>query len=492
MAKQQPNLNGIRIIGNHVVKVDGSSISAAEQNDIRSINEIGSRHSVFRQQQLEVALHKFNRGRKNKVTMEQFVSGEGMEPPLTATRMVKIEGKLTEQKVTRSELIAGEMKVAKIKAIEEEKNQAAIKKLEEIQRKRREERAKKNTNHKAPDILQYPSNLNKMMEDDFGGEYQQGFGHYILFFINQSPGPQESAQIIRENKALASKVNSKGDTRNTITNNFTASAVANTKLTNAASRFGQRPERISGRPALTQNSGGAGRPLYGDFISASKRLDTAIALYMPNQVQATYTLNYADEETGMFSTALGEVFKAMTGGKAQIEGPQLNRMAMGMAFKGLEQIAPGATNIMSVQAGRILNQKMELAFKGVGRRKFNFTFTFTPKSAQEATEIDTIIARFKMHSHPEFIPGSSGMMMTIPDTFDIQYMYNDSENSFLNRISTCFLTAISVQYGGDRFTAHTPTANHQGAEGSPPTKTVLTMEFQELETITRERVVEGY
>ena len=70
--------------------------------------------------------------------------------------------------------------------------------------------------------------------------------------------------------------------------------------------------------------------------------------------------------------------------------------------------------------------------------------------------------------------------------------FNDSENSFLNRISTCFLTAISVQYGGDRFTAHTPTANHQGAEGSPPTKTVLTMEFQELETITRERVVEGY
>ena len=172
---QQPNLNGIRMIGNHVVKVDGSSISAAEQNDIRSINEIGSRHSVFRQQRLEVALHKFNKGRKNKVTMEQFVSGEGMEPPLTATRMVKIDGELTEQKITRSELIAGEMKVAKIKAIEEEKNQAAIKKIEDVQRKRREERAKKNTNSKAPDILQYPSNLNEMVGDDYGGEYNQGY-----------------------------------------------------------------------------------------------------------------------------------------------------------------------------------------------------------------------------------------------------------------------------------------------------------------------------
>ena len=59
-------------------------------------------------------------------------------------------------------------------------------------------------------------------------------------------------------------------------------------------------------------------------------------------------------------------------------------------------------------------------------------------------------------------------------------------------ISTCFLTAISVQYGGDRFTAHDTAANHRGAAGSPPTKTILTMEFQELETITRERISEGY
>ena len=65
-------------------------------------------------------------------------------------------------------------------------------------------------------------------------------------------------------------------------------------------------------------------------------------------------------------------------------------------------------------------------------------------------------------------------------------------NSFLNKISTCFLTAINVQYGGDRYTAHAAASNHMGASGSPPTKTILTMEFQELETITRERISEGY
>ena len=213
---------------------------------------------------------------------------------------------------------------------------------------------------------------------------------------------------------------------------------------------------------------------------------------MPNQVQATYNLNYADDEAGAMATGLAEVFRGMSGGRASLTGGQFTRMAQGATLKALETAAPGATNALSVQTGRILNNKMELAFKGIGRRKFNFTFTFTPHSRAEAKVIDTIVTRFKFHSHPEFIKESKGLMMTIPDTFDVHYMYQNSENSFLNKISTCFLTAISVQYGGDRFTAHDTAANHRGAAGSPPTKTILTMEFQELETITRERISEGY
>ena len=32
-----------------------------------------------------------------------------------------------------------------------------------------------------------------------------------------------------------------------------------------------------------------------------------------------------------------------------------------------------------------------------------------------------------------------GRSMTIPNTFDIQYMYQNAENNYLNKISTCVL-----------------------------------------------------
>ena len=37
-------------------------------------------------------------------------------------------------------------------------------------------------------------------------------------------------------------------------------------------------------------------------------------------------------------------------------------------------------------------------------------------------------------------------------------MYRGTENNFLNKISTCFLTMdVQVQYGGDRYTAYEET-----------------------------------
>ena len=361
------------------------------------------------------------------------------------------------------------------------------------------------------EILQYPMNsplqgwgLNR---DSLDAE--RGQGHYIIFYINASAGPQSQAanrslinaqsDVAKAQAELAKDRGEKPGEQN-VYNTFIDGA---TKIPSV--KFGSGRDDITltqGRqvravPAINRGANAnASASLYGgkgdSFIGNSIRLPTAIALYMPNQVQATYNLNYADDEAGALATGLAEVFRGMSGGESSLTGGQFTRMAQGATLKALETAAPGAKNALSVQTGKILNNKMELAFKGIGRRKFNFTFTFTPHSRDEAKMIDTIVARFKFHSHPEFIKESKGLMMTIPDTFDMHYMYQSAENSFLNKISTCFLTAINVQYGGDRYTAHAAASNHMGASGSPPTKTILTMEFQELETITRERISEGY
>ena len=92
---------------------------------------------------------------------------------------------------------------------------------------------------------------------------------------------------------------------------------------------------------------------------------------------------------------------------------------------------------------------------------------------------------------PSYV-GDSRRAMTIPDMFDITYMYKGAENQFLNKISTCFLESANVTYGGDRFTAYEVTQTMDGGSGAPPQRTTLALSFKEIELITRELALEGF
>ena len=58
---------------------------------------------------------------------------------------------------------------------------------------------------------------------------------------------------------------------------------------------------------------------------------------------------------------------------------------------------------------------------------------------------------------------------------------------YLNKISTCVLESLQVKYGGTQFQAFE--GNEQGA---PVVETEITLGFREMETITRERIFEGF
>ena len=72
-------------------------------------------------------------------------------------------------------------------------------------------------------------------------------------------------------------------------------------------------------------------------------------------------------------------------------------------------------------------------------------------------------------------------------TFDITYMHQNTENKYMNKISSCFLRNMNVTYGGDRFTAYSPT------DGSPPPqKSTIQLDFVEIETLSKDMVKEGF
>ena len=252
---------------------------------------------------------------------------------------------------------------------------------------------------------------------------------------------------------------------------------------------------------------------YGSTISQSRntaiverapttRLDTAIALYMPPTVNVTYASNYVDTEIGSAANLAGKMFdgadaaQGVANNITQAVNQMLDKEAigefadflrkMGLGAAGIMPGAQGARELYEMKQGFIMTNRMELAFKGLPKRSFQYTFKMIPKSEKEANEVRNIVNAFKINMLPEMVD-SSTKRLRVPNTFDIKYMYVGQENEYLHKISTCVLENMNVTYGGDRY--KTFEAN---AEGAPPVETTITLNFKEMEQITRERAREGF
>ena len=217
---------------------------------------------------------------------------------------------------------------------------------------------------------------------------------------------------------------------------------------------------------------------------------TAISLYMPPSVQVSYESKYGEQEISMLAeTGYNAIKGFMTGNSAKDQVmsalDDAGQLVKNMALAAIETAAPGAKALFAIEKGKIITPKMELMFEGIGRRNFSFAFVFIPKSEQEAGVVKEIIYKFKHHMAADFVGGgSSGQReMGFPDMFDIEYMHVGKQNPNLNKIATCALTKMDVEYGGDRYVAY---------EGGVPQTTKLSLNFTEFDIITKEHVEAGF
>ena len=231
------------------------------------------------------------------------------------------------------------------------------------------------------------------------------------------------------------------------------------------------------------------------------RTGVTISLYMPPQVQVQYQVKYADQKIGSLAQIGMQAIEAFRGGssvKASLtnlkdaSGGNVREGLTNSLNSTLDTLAPGARALQQIDSGKVVTPRMEMMFEGVGRRSFSFTFDFLPKSEAEAKTVEQIIYTFKENMMPSYTNATTRREMEIPNTFDIQYMYQDTENGFINKISECFLTTVDVQYGGDRFTAHERSTTGKGDSGAPPQKSKITLSFTELETLSKEKIRDGY
>ena len=222
----------------------------------------------------------------------------------------------------------------------------------------------------------------------------------------------------------------------------------------------------------------------------TKRLSQAIALYMPAQISVSHKANYGEQEIGALvaaaqstlstinnETGLGDIAKKLGADLLSEGGEALGLAALDAADAS---IAPGARAAYEMATGRITNNRTEMKFEGIDRRTFSFSFKMLPTSPAEAQAIEDIVTAFRFHAMPEIAgDGLAGRTMIPPSTFDIEY----KPNLHLHKISTSVLEGVDVQYGGERT---------QFFVDDHPVETSVTLNFKELEIITKERIAAGF
>jgi hypothetical protein len=218
----------------------------------------------------------------------------------------------------------------------------------------------------------------------------------------------------------------------------------------------------------------------------SARIDQAIMLAINKAPEVKYGVEYDAKD-------LGTMVGLISGGSSAVDAMDNERnseyaksVAMNVANipKGIADVFGGDLDFGSALKqgmGVAPNPFREQVFRNVQTREFTFEYKFLPRNKTEVDNVQNIIYQFKFHMHPEVSTG--GLFYIYPSTFDIAYYYKGKENTNFNRISTCVLEDLAVDYGGQGFNTF--------ASGSP-TEINIKLRFRELEVLTKERIFQGY
>ena len=231
------------------------------------------------------------------------------------------------------------------------------------------------------------------------------------------------------------------------------------------------------------------------------RITDSVAIYLPPNVQDNYTTTYNGTPLGMIgflAASAGGAMDAYRNDDFETVAKTILGTAMGVTTDVLKNLGSSAVEaLMSSQGGyelgnkifgRAANPYMEVLFAGPELRTFTYNFTFAPISQEEQDEVKKIIHLFRFHQAPE-LRTDHNMFMGLPSEFDIHYMYQhedgrkSSENDYYNKIATCVLQSVNVDY--------TPGSVKSHANGAP-VLIKMSLTFLETEMITKDHIERGY
>lgn len=249
------------------------------------------------------------------------------------------------------------------------------------------------------------------------------------------------------------------------------------------------------------------------FTPSAMKPSGYINLYMPDTVSMSQHAGYGDINmtqalgiAGGVSEGLAES-ESITKNVSSLYDNLKNSKDLNGAIKTITQAnydplvlegvgkAAGAVGIVNnggdvskyllKQNGYAVNPQFEVVFTQMDFRRFQFDFTFTPKSAAESETIRNIIKLFRYHSAPAIHGGEgSGRYFDVPAVFQIEYMHKEKKNTNLHSFAPCVLETVMVDYA--------PEVGWVTFDDGMPVKTRLTLLFKETEIMTRDKIEQGY
>jgi len=334
-------------------------------------------------------------------------------------------------------------------------------------------------------------------------------GHYLMFNVNAQKKTQfftsddtnTDPTVIANMKKLQAQ---RGGSTNILNNKFNdvagtliSSLAGNSIVTGAVTALSSPlPPEVGKFFGTVQKSfGNLGKNLKetssAEFLRTIKRTTDTVVLYMPDKITYSNAQNYGELPLG------GEV-KSLAGASAAMQESSATNISTFAAFLGAE-ISPVANKELGAIATAVTqvvkNPMLEVMYKGVALRKFNFSFSLWPRSEQEAEEVQKIIELLRFHQAPEIKQNTGGFFLIPPSEFDISFMYNGKINPNMDKISTCVLTNISVDYtpkGFHAFESIDSVDNPQLGGTGMPVGINLALSFMETQIITKEYYRVGF
>ena len=217
-----------------------------------------------------------------------------------------------------------------------------------------------------------------------------------------------------------------------------------------------------------------------------------ILLPMPQGISDSNMVSWGDDSLNPIAAAgIGAAETAMEGKPAQsisdfigaaknvaVSGNGQNAVTSFMAAMAVNNFGANVSgeSILTRSTGKILNPNMELLFKGVQLRSFNFSFNLAPRDETESGSVKNIIRTFKKSMAPKTSTGTgAGLFVDSPNVFQLEYKSGNKKHPFLNSFKPCALTNMAVDY--------TASGAYATYEDATPVHMKLTLSFQELNPI---------